>query len=160
MLTLRNYTDTKCELEMAKTRLNLLIDKKITIYDKYFPITAKIKEDVVDGGERNNDKMADYMHEINTIDLGTGMSISDEISFQQRRIIKLQGYLDSMNETLSKMAGIEYKLFYEIVYNGTTISKAVELIAEEYEKDVSTIWRNHYNKIKRDVKRISNFSKR
>ena len=160
MLTLRNYTDTKCELEMAKTRLNLLIDKKITIYDKYFPITARLKEIKVDGGACEHDPMADYIHEINTIDIGTGMSITGEIMFQQGRIIKLQGYLDNMDETLSKMKGIEYKLFYEIVYNATPVTKAVENIAEECEKDVTTIWKNHYNKIKKDVKRIANFSKR
>ena len=39
MLTIHTYTDTKCELEMAKARLNLLLDKKEVLYCKYFPIT-------------------------------------------------------------------------------------------------------------------------
>jgi len=157
MFTIRSYTDTKCELEMAKTRLNLMIDKKITIYTKYFPLTPTLKDVIVDGGELNNDKMADYVHEINEIDLGTGMSIVQEIAYQQKNISKLQGYLDTMSDILSKMSGIEHQLFYEIVYNGVNITKAVENIAEETGKDTSTIWKNYYSKIKKDIKKIANF---
>ena len=157
MFTIRNYTDTKCELEMAKTRLNLLIDKKITIYGKYFPLTPNLKDVIVDGGEENNDKMADYVHEINEIDIGTGMSLVEEIAYQQKKIDKFQYYLDTMSDILSKMTGIEYQLFYEIVYNGVGITKAVENIAEENDKDTSTIWNNYYKKIKKDVKKIANF---
>mgnify|MGYP003287994585 CR=1 FL=1 len=159
MYTLRNYTDTKCELEMAKTRLNLLIDKKITIYAKHFPVTPNLKEIVVDESKTKNDPMADYLHEINEIDIGTGMSIEQEIAYKQATIEKLEGYLDIMSTTLSKMTGVEYKLFYEIVYKGTNITKAVEVIAEETGKDTSTIWKNYYNKIKKDVKKIANFEK-
>lgn len=158
MYTIRNYTDTKCELEMAKTRLNLLIDKKIGIYDKYFPVTAKIKEVSVDGGTPNNDKMADYVNEITMIDIGTGMSLVDEIDYQQKNINKLQRYLDTMSDILGGMSGIEYQLFYEIVYKGNNITKAVESIAIQNDKDTSTIWKNYYSKIKKDVKKIANFN--
>ena len=64
MITIRTYTDTRCELEMAKTRLNLLMDRKERLYCKYFPLTSKLNDVMVDGGEHNNDKMADYIHEI------------------------------------------------------------------------------------------------
>ena len=37
-----------------------------------------------------------------------------------------------------------------------SISKAVEKVAEEEEKDVSTIWKNYYPKIKDKIKEISN----
>jgi len=154
MFTIRSYTDTKCELDMAKTRLNLLMDKKATIYRKYFPLTPTLKEIVVDGGEENNDKMADYLHEINVIDVGTGMSIEGEIAYQQNIVEQLQGYLNSMSESLSKMTGIEYQLFYEIVYNGINVTKAVDNIAYKYDVDVSTIWKKHYKKVKRYVKKL------
>ncbi len=157
MFTIRSYTDTKCELEMAKTRLNLLIDKKISIYSKYFPLTATLKDVIVDGGEKNRDKMADYVHEINEIDLGTGMSIVQEIEYQQQNTTKLQGYLDVMSDILGKMSGIEHQLFYEIVYNGVNITKAVENVAEATGKDTSTIWKNYYSKIQKDVKKIATF---
>ena len=32
---------------MAKTRLSLLLDKKEQLYAKYFPVTQKIKDDVI-----------------------------------------------------------------------------------------------------------------
>lgn len=157
MLTIRNYTDTKCELEIAKTRLSLLMDKKEKLYCKYFPITPKLKEVMVDGGERNNDKMADYVHELHEIDIGTGKSLAEEISYQQEKINKLQGYLNTMNDTLSKMSGLEYKLYYEIVVKGVNISKAVDNIAELSGKETRTIWKNYYNKIKKDVKKVAVF---
>ena len=67
METIRTYTNTKCELEMAKARLSLLMDRKEQLYCKYFPITAKIKENVVSGSRPNNDKMADYVYELNDV---------------------------------------------------------------------------------------------
>lgn len=159
MYAIRNYTNTKCELEMAKTRLNLLMDRKEKLYCKYFPITSKPKEIMVTGGEKNKNKMADYLYELhNVIDVGTGMSLAEEIECEQQNVDKLQSYIDKMDETLSKMSGIEYELFYEIVYNGTNITKAVEILAEKKDKEPQTIWKNHYRKIKKDIKTISKFS--
>lgn len=157
MFTIQSYTDTKCELEMAKTRLNLLVDKKLRLYSKYFPLSAPIKDVVVDGGDISKDKMADYVHELHEVDIGTGMSLAEEIDYQQRNINTFQAYLDTMNDILSKMSGIEYQLFYEIVYNGVNVTKAVENIAMETGKDVSTIWKNYYSKIKNDIQKIALF---
>ncbi len=154
MFTIRNFTDTKCELDVAKTRLNFLMDKKERLYCKYFPITPTLKKVMVDGGEKNNDKMADYLHELHEIDLGTGKSLAEEITYQQQNIDKLQGYLNNMSDSLSKMTGIEYKLYYEIVVKGVNISKAVGNIANETGKDTSTIWKNYYSKIKKDIKKL------
>lgn len=157
MFTIRSYTDTKCELEMAKTRLSLLMDRKEKLYCKYFPLTPKLKEVMVDGGEHNNDKMADYLHELHEIDIGTGKSLADEITYQQQNVDKLQGYLNNMTDSLAKMTGLEYKLYYEIVVKGVNVSKAVDNIAELSGKETRTIWKNYYNKIKKDVKKVANF---
>lgn len=157
MFTIRNYTDTKCELEMAKTRLSLLMDRKEKLYCKYFPITPTLKEVMVDGGEQNNDKMADYLHELHEIDIGTGKSLAEEITYQQQNVDKLQGYINNMTDTLAKMTGLEYKLYYEIIVKGVNISKAVDNIADISGKDTRTIWKNYYNKIKKDVKKVANF---
>ena len=157
MYDIRNITNTKCELEMAKTRLNLLMDRKEALYCKYFPITSKIKEVMVDGGERNNDKMADYLHELYEVDIGTGKSLAEEITYEQENIDKLQGYLKEMAESLNKMTGIEYQLYYEIIYKGTKISRAVEKIATENDVEPQTIWKNYYRKIKKYVKRVNAF---
>lgn len=158
MFTIHSYTDTKCELEMAKTRLSLLMDRKEKLYCKYFPLTPKLKEVMVDGGEHNNDKMADYLHELHEIDIGTGKSLAEEITYQQRNVNKLQTYLNNMTDTLSKMSGLEYKLYYEIVVKGVNISKAVNNVAEANNVDASTVWRL-YKQIKKDVKKVINFSK-
>lgn len=158
MYAIRNYTNTKCELEMAKTRLSLLMDRKEKLYCKYFPITSKIKEIMVDGGEKNNDKMADYVHELHEVDIGTGKSLAGEIESEQENINKLQNYLNIMSDSLSKMTGIENQLYYEIVYKGVNITKAVDNIAEANSIEPRTVWRNHYQNIKKDIKRIKNFS--
>jgi lambda repressor-like predicted transcriptional regulator len=154
MYAIRNFTNTKCELEMAKTRLNLLMDRKEKLYCKYFPITAKAKEVMVDGGYRNNDKMADYIHELHEVDIGTGKSLAEEITYQQQIVDNLQGYLNNMADSLSKMTGIEYQLFYEIVYKGVKITKAVENIATANGIEPQTIWKNYYKKIKKYVNRV------
>lgn len=158
MFAIRTYTNTKCELEMAKTRLNLLMDRKEKLYCKYFPITSRAKEIHVDGGERDNDKMAMYLHELYTIDIGTGMNLADEINEEQATVDKLQLVLNNMESTLANMTGIEYDLYYEIVVNGTQITTAVEKIAEKHDKDTQTIWKYHYKKIKKDVKKIKKYS--
>lgn len=159
MFTIHTYTDTKCELEIAKTRLNLLMDKKEKLYCKYFPITSAPKEVMVDGGTKSNDTMADYLHELHELDIGTGKSLAQEIEYQQQNINKLQGYLNNMTVTLSNMNGLEYKLYYEIVVVGTSISKAVEKIAEENNKDITNVWKYYYKKIKNELKKIEKYTK-
>ena len=157
MYAIRNYTNTKCELEMAKTRLNLLMDRKEKLYCKYFPITSKVKAVMVDGGIKSNDKMAEYIHELHEVDIGTGKSLAEEITYQQQNVDNLQGYLNNMADSLSKMTGIEYQLFYEIVYKGINITKAVENVAVANDIEPQTIWKNYYKKIKKYVNRVNVF---
>lgn len=158
METIRTYTNTKCELEMAKTRLAVLMDRKEQLYCKYFPITATIKEDVVSGGKKNNDKMADYVHELNEVDIGTGRSLAQEIEYQRIIVDQLARYITDMSETLGKMNGIEYALYFEIVVKGVRISRAVSNVAERYGKDDGTIWKYHYPKIKKKIKKLRMYS--
>ena len=158
METIRTYTNTKCELEMAKARLGLLMDRKEQLYCKYFPMTQKIKDDVVIGGKQNNDKMANYVHELHEVDIGTGRSLADEIEYQREIVENLQRYLNQMNDALCKMNGIEYALYYEIVVKGTRISRAVSSIAERYNRDDQTIWKYHYSKIKKEIKTLKKYS--
>lgn len=158
METIRTYTNTKCELEMAKARLGLLMDRKEQLYCKYFPMTQKIKDDVVKGGPIDNDKMANYVHELHEVDIGTGRSLADEIEYQRDGVERLQRYINQMNDSLSKMNGIEYALYYEIVVRGARISRAVSTIAERYNRDDQTIWKYHYSKIKKEIKTLKKYS--
>ena len=158
MYAIQNYTNTKCELEMAKTRLSLLIERRTKLYCKYFPVTSKLKEVESDHNNQNTDKMAQYMHELySVVDVGTNMTLAEEIAYEQKNVNKLKGYMGKLDDILSKMTGIEYELFYEIVYNGTNITKAVEHIAEENDKEPQTIWKNYYRNIKKEIKKISKF---
>lgn len=80
-----------------------------------------------------------------------------EESRNLNQLINLQiDILNQIEEDFRKLNGIEQKLFKEIIINGMSISKAVEKVAEEEEKDVSTIWKNYYPKIKDKIKEISN----
>jgi hypothetical protein len=130
------------------------MDRKEELYAKYFPVTKKLKDDVVKGGKKDNDKMAMYVHELNEVDIGTGRSLAQEIDYQMAVVDKFKRYISDMDETLSKMRGIEYSLYYEIVVNCETISRAVSNIAERYNVDDSTIWKYHYSKIKNDIKKL------
>ena len=158
METIRTYTNTVCELEMAKKRLSLLMDRKEQIYCKYFPVTQKVKDDVIKGGNIDKDKMAQYLSELYDVDIGTGKSLADEIDHQRGVVDTLNGYLNDMGETLGKMTGIEYSLYYEIVVKGVRITKAVSNVAEEYGIDDRNVWKYHYNKIKKDVKKLKKVS--
>lgn len=151
MHAILNYTNTKVDLETAKLRLNLLMDKKEALYCKYFSITPTLKDVVVDGGARNNDKMADYVHELNKINPKTGKSLEQEINEQLNVVQKLEYYLKRMESTLKSLTGMEADLYKEIVINGTRISRAVEKIASNYDKDVSTIWRLYHRNVKEYV---------
>lgn len=158
METIRTYTNTMCELEMAKSRLSLLMDRKEELYAKYFPVTKQPKGDVIKGGKKDSDKMAAYVHELNEVDIGTGRSLAQEIDYQRTIVDKFKRYLREMSETLSKMRGIEYSLYYEIVVNGINPSKAVSIVAERYNREDGTIWKYHYDKIKNDVIKLKKVS--
>lgn len=148
MYAILNYTNTKVDLDTAKLRLNLLMDKKESLYCKYFSIVPNLKDVVVTGGARNNDKMADYVYELNKINPNTGKSLEDEINEQLKVVQKLEYYLKAMESTLNGLTGIDADLYKEIAINGTKISKSVEKIAEKYNKDVSTVWRVYHRNVK------------
>lgn len=68
-------------------------------------------------------------------------------------IDKLNEHLKSMENNLKNLTGIANKLYYQIVVNGLNVTKAVDIVARDEDKDVSTIWKNYYPKIKDKIKR-------
>ena len=134
------------------------MDRKEQLYCKYFPVTQRIKDDIIKGGEKDKDKMALYVHELNEVDIGTGRSLAQEIEYQRDIVDRFKRYVNEMSETLNKLRGIEYSLYYEIVVNGVNTSKAVSNVAERYDRDDHTIWKYHYNKIKEDIKKLKKVS--
>lgn len=158
MDTIRTYTNTKCELEMAKARLGLLQNRKERLFSQYFPVTAEYRQISAKTEAHKNDRMADYVHRLHEVDVGTGRSLADEIEYQQGVVDQLFQCVTLMNEALSRMKGIEYALYYEIVVKGVGISRAVSRIAERYHRDDRTIWKRYYSKIKNDLKILEKYS--
>ena len=71
-------------------------------------------------------------------------------------IINLQiELLNQMEKDLKNLNGIENRLYYEIVVKGMRVSKAIEKISLEGDKDVSTLWKNYYPKVKRRIGQLN-----
>lgn len=64
---------------------------------------------------------------------------------------QLRGRLEKMDVELKQLKGIEYELYYQIVVRGLNITKAVDKVAFDNDKDVSTIWKNYYPKVKQKI---------
>lgn len=157
MKAIVNYNNTLCELNSAKIRLNLLMDRKEVLYSKYFPMNKPLTADKVDGGNGMKDPMNEYMIELTTPDEKTGKSLEQEINEQRDEIAKLDQYIRLMDSTLNGLSGLEADLYRFIVKDGMKISKAVEKVAELNYKDTSTIWRMYHRTIKADINKLKKY---
>ena len=70
---------------------------------------------------------------------------------------ELSTTLASMEESIKNLNGIEESLYYEIVINGTNVTKAVDKISFKYDKDPSTIWKNYYPNVKKEIEKLKKF---
>lgn len=157
MKAIVNYNNTLCELNSAKIRLNLLMDRKEALYSKYFPMNKPLTADKVDGGNGMKDPMNEYMIELTTPDEKTGKSLEQEINEQRDEITKLDHYIRLIDSTLNGLSGLEADLYRYIVKDGMKISKAVEKVAELNYKDTSTIWRMYHRTIKTDINKLKKY---
>ena len=66
--------------------------------------------------------------------------------------------LNQIEVNLKKLSGIESKLYAEIVINGTNITKAIEKIAVEESKDISTLWKNYYPSVKEKINELKSLN--
>lgn len=153
MFAIRSYNNTQCELSIEKLRLDYLICKKEKLYSKFFPLTTKITDNKNTGNEMK-DKMAEYIHELHKVNKNTGMSLAQEIDEQRNKVNELKYYLKLMEKAFKELSGIEYELYKAIVDKGMSINKAVEKVAGNKNKDVSTIWKYHYPKISKEIKKL------
>ena len=55
---------------------------------------------------------------------------------------------------LKELNGIENKLYYQIVVLGKNVTQAVDKVAFDCDKDVSTIWKNYYPNVKNKIKEL------
>lgn len=72
---------------------------------------------------------------------------------------ELKEYIDIIEKNLKTLKGIEYELFYEIVVNGLNATKAVDKVAYYNDKDASTIWKNYYPNIKKELELLKTQAK-
>ncbi len=75
-------------------------------------------------------------------------------------ILVYQNLISKVENDLKNIDGIEHKLYYEIAVNGTSTSKAIEKVAFEENKDVSTIWKNYYPNVKKQIKELQTITKK
>ena len=100
---------------------------------------------------------ANTVHELNF--LKKRLSLIDEYEKTLKSIkVKIchlissnQNVVDQMEKDIKKLTGIENKLYYEIVINGTNVTKAVDKVSQDEFIDISTIWKNYYPKVKKEI---------
>ncbi len=150
MIVFKSYNDTYHEYKIELLNLERLEDKKNKIRDKYFKITSSIKNagDVLSSTVDYDDKYTNYLIELENT------NIEAKIEEQKNVVNKLKYYLNSMQYHISCLKGIEYQIFYEIIYNNKNVSKAIEYVAELNNKEPNTIWINYYPNIKNELKKF------
>lgn len=147
---IRTYANTKAELNIAQLRLNELMTEKEVLYTKYFPLTSKTEEMSAHTNKRS-DPMADYIAELTKVNPITGISLDQEIEEQQNKVGRLKYCINLMDYNLEYTTGIENDLFRLIVVKGKNKTKAVRIVAEKYNMHDDTIWKYHYQKIKKEI---------
>lgn len=78
-------------------------------------------------------------------------NILDERSKIETIVHLQKELLKQMDCNLETHRGIEYKLFKEIIINGLSVTRAIEKVAHEEEKDESTLWKYYYPKVKKKI---------
>lgn len=151
---IRTYANTKAELNIAQLRLNELMTEKEVIYSRHFPLTSDPSKESSHTNKRS-DPMADYVGEIMKIREETGMSLEGEIEEQRNKVGRLAYCIKRMDYNLENTTGIENELFVMIVIHGYKPSKAVEKIAEKFNKEERTIWEYNYKKIKAEIEKCT-----
>lgn len=159
MKSIINYNNTLCELNVAKIRLNLLMDRKEALYSKYFPMAKPINSDRVEGGHTIKDPMSFYIEELTIINEETGKSLDQEINDQRNEVNKLEYYIRLMDNTIKQLKGTAAELYRYIVFDNMNVSKAVEKVAEKSGKDDATIWRMYHKTIKEDINKLKKYQK-
>lgn len=144
MIVFRTYNDTYHEYKIELLNLERLEEQKNEIKNKYFKITSSSDSNINTSNEYD-DKYTRYMIELEKT------NIDEKIEIQKNKVNKLKYYLNCMEYHISKLKGIEYQIFYEVIYNNKNISKAIEYVAEINDKEPQTIWKLYYVKIKNEL---------
>lgn len=149
MRGLRNYTNTRKELQLAEKRLDILRNRKEELYNR---LVMPKGWQMSDGGgvstkepESNTEK---YVLACNTPSEATGMSLNEEIAHVEQEIYYLRKVCEMMEETLEQLTGIEATLYSLIIIGGKAPTDAVREVADMQYMTEDNIWHTYYRKIK------------
>lgn len=70
-------------------------------------------------------------------------------------INKKSKIIEEIENTLKELSGIENRLYYYTVVKGLNVTKAVDKVSFDFDLDPSTIWKNYYPKVKKNIKKSS-----
>lgn len=152
-----NYNNLYHYYNIELLNLKVLEEEKEKIKSKYFKTTSSYNDKINISNEYDS-KYDNFMIEMEEKD------ILNKIQKQKNIVNGLNYYIKKIDYHLSKLDGIEYRLFYKII-NGVNISKAVEEIVEENTinndkiQDESIIWKKYYPNIKEEIKQLNNIKK-
>ena len=146
---LRNYTNTRKELQLAEKRLELLHNRKEELYNR---LVMPKGWQLSDGGgvsireaESNTEK---YVLACNTPSEATGMSLNEEIAHVEQEVYMLRRMCGMMEDTLEQLTGIEATLYSLIIIAGKSPTVAVREVADMQYMTEDNIWHTYYKKIK------------
>ena len=88
-----------------------------------------------------------------------GVTLKQEIEIIEKEIRRLALEVAEMENLLSKLDGIEYKLYYEIVVNNKKVSEAISYVADKCFTSERNVWKTYYPKIKDDIYTIKKAKK-
>ena len=153
---IQNYINTRCDLGLVRTRLEVLLEKKENIQNAYFAAGYKnhFKASCASFESKN---IFPYIRELLDKNPATNLSLIQEIVCAKQEIRMLEQKLDQMEKILHKMNGILRELFFEVACNGLNPTKAVEKVSEKENVDYRTGWR-YYKKLKPQLKKLNEFS--
>lgn len=148
------YTDTQIEYQLALQRLEILENRKMEIWQKYFGVKSPQWDKIGEKGTNTNpDKMVMYLDEISR-SKGNKPSLEAEIIRTRNEAQRLDKVLKVMAEKLKSTDSIEGKLYYRIVVEKCSVNKAIREIAAEVYMTENNIWKTYYPKIKADIRKL------
>lgn len=93
-------------------------------------------------------------HRLESID-DIKVHLIEEKQILSKLLQKLNKVTEKIEKDLKQLSGIEYKLYYEIVVSGLNVTKAIDKVAFDEDKDVSTLWKGYYPKVKEYIKLLN-----
>ena len=100
---MRNYYNTKLDLENKKDRVAVLEHDIEKANSKLYKITSTLKDVVSSGGKRDKDKMAKLIADIT--------EWQNELIDLKEDILYLTPYVEKMEKRVNSMVGIEKEVF-------------------------------------------------